>query len=174
MMKGIRSVWVMGLCVGLLATLGTHRGWATGQLPDDSRAATTAVQESAPSNFPETRRFLTRIVPQVMTETGIVGLSLALFDDRRLVWARGFGWADQSQARPATADTRYRAGSIAKLFTAAAVLRLADQGRMTLDQPLKTSLPDFSLRSRFGDAGLISPRQILTHHAGLPEDYRRG
>lgn len=104
----------------------------------------------------------------------ITGLSIALLDDQQPLWAAGFGQADKAANIAATAQTRYRAGSISKVFTAAAVMQLADAGLLDIDAPLARYLPDFSLRRRDETAGPITPRLLLTHHSGLPGDLIEG
>ncbi|MCB4762219.1 MAG: beta-lactamase family protein, partial [Sulfurovum sp.] len=65
-------------------------------------------------------------------------------------------------------QTRYRAGSITKLFTDMAVMKLVEEGKMDIDKPFKTYLPEFSIKSRFGSTDNITPRNIMTHHSGIP------
>jgi CubicO group peptidase (beta-lactamase class C family) len=103
----------------------------------------------------------------------IAGLSLALVDDQRVVWAGGAGWADADTRRAADAHTVYRMGSISKLLTDVAALQLVGEGRLALDAPIEQALPDFRLHTRLGDAP-ITPRQLMTHHAGLPRDLPAG
>ncbi len=49
-------------------------------------------------------------------------------------------------------------------------MQLAEQGKLDIDKPLQTYLPDFSIKTRFPAAGEITPRNIMTHHSGLPGD----
>ncbi len=68
-----------------------------------------------------------RLEPWIATEIaqkGIPALSIALVDDQKIVWARGFGFADPAKQVPATAETVYRVGSVSKLFTDLAVMQL--------------------------------------------------
>ena len=90
------------------------------------------------------------------------GLSIAVTDTDRLLFAEGFGHADLASQRPATADTRYLWFSMSKLATATAALRLADQGRLDLDAPVHSYLPSFSARS--GEQPRV--RRLLDHTAG--------
>lgn len=115
----------------------------------------------------------TALIQQTMRENQIVGLSIALVDGQNVVWEQGFGYADQTQNKAATASTLYQIGSISKLFTATAVMQLAEQGRIDIDRPLGSYLPGFAIQSRFPDASAatVTPRRIMTHHAGLPNDY---
>ena len=68
---------------------------------------------------------------------------------------------------PVTPDTLFPLGSCSKAFTATAIALLADQGRIALDTPVRTYLPDFALLDRVASATL-TPRDLLTHKSGLP------
>lgn len=114
------------------------------------------------------------LVRKEMKSADTAGLSLALVDDQKVVWAEGFGWADRKRRLPARADTLYSVGGLSQLFTAAAVLQWADHGVLRLDQPVQQLLPEFGIRSRFPNAGPVTVRQLLTHHSGLPSMYMRG
>lgn len=105
-----------------------------------------------------------------MAERDIVGLSIAVVDDQEIVWAEGFGFADKKKGIKASPDTIYRAGSITKLFTATAAMQLVEEGLMDIDQPLQVYLPEFRIKSRFPEDDPITPRLLMTHHAGLPSD----
>lgn len=67
-----------------------------------------------------------------MKKRDVKGLSIALVDDQQVVWVQGFGYADIASKVPATKDTVYRVGSISKLFTASAVMQLAEQNQYRL------------------------------------------
>ncbi|MBI3793595.1 MAG: beta-lactamase family protein [Nitrospinae bacterium] len=116
---------------------------------------------------------VTSLIEKGMRKDGVVGLSVALVDDQKIIFSRGFGYADKKKKIPATPDTGYRAGGIAKLFTAASALLLAERGSMDLDAPITRYLPEFSIRSRF-QGGVITTRNLMTHHSGLPTNYFKG
>jgi len=118
--------------------------------------------------------YMTWFIQKEMKDKGIVGLSVALVDDQRIVWQKGFGYADRENKIAATPQTVYRAGSISKLFNAMAVMKLVEAGKMDIDQPLSTYLPEFSINSRFGSIDGVTPRTIITHHSGLPSDWIDG
>ena len=91
-------------------------------------------------------------------------LSIALVDDQRIVWARGFGFADAAGTVPASADTVYRVGSVSKLFTDLAVMQLVEQGRLDLDAPVSRLLPEFTPVNPFKVP--ITLRHLMSHRAG--------
>jgi len=119
-------------------------------------------------------QFLDSHIKKTMTRNGIIALSIALVDGREIVWARGFGYADLENRIPATKNTIYRIGSISKLFTATAVMQLAQAEVIDIDVPFDTYVPEFSIRSRFENSSAITPRNIMTHHSGLPSDCISG
>lgn len=100
----------------------------------------------------------------------IPGLSMAVVCDQELIWSRGFGHSDLDQGTAATPQTIYSICSISKLFTAIAVLKLRDEGKLRLDDPLDKLLPWFSIRKLFPGFGPATVRGILTHSAGLPRE----
>jgi CubicO group peptidase (beta-lactamase class C family) len=117
------------------------------------------------------KEYMQWYIKEQMEDNEITGLSIALVDDQKVVWSEGFGYADKAKGIKATPQTRYRAGSITKLFTAMATMKLVEEGKMDIDMPLKTYLPEFSIKSRFGSTDGITPRTIMTHHSGLPGDW---
>lgn len=118
--------------------------------------------------------YMTWFIEKEMKEDDIVGLSIALVDDQRIVWQQGFGYADCENKIAAAPETVYRAGSISKVFNAMAVMKLVEAGKMDIDRPLSTFLPEFTIKSRFGGTDGITPRTIMTHHSGLPGDWLDG
>ena len=141
--------------------------------------ANCATMPKRPENLAQddysfTREYISWLIKNEMKARNVTGLSIALVDDQRVVWAEGFGFADKSNKVPARPDTIYRTGSISKLLTATAAMQLVEQGKLDIDKPLQTYLPDFSIKSRFTNSGPITPRNIMTHHSGLPSNRRKG
>ncbi|MCK5831944.1 MAG: beta-lactamase family protein [Methylococcales bacterium] len=132
-----------------------------------------------PDTFPRgdysyLKTYLSWMIKKEMVEQNAEGLSIAIVDDQQVVWSQGFGFADTANKIKATPETVYRTGSISKLFTDTLVMQLAEQGKIDIDQPLKTYLPEFSIKTRFSDAGSITPRNVMTHHSGLLGDMSNG
>jgi len=114
------------------------------------------------------RHAVSELIRAEMKAKNVEGLSIALVEDQKIVWAEGFGQADRARRLPAQAGTLYSVGGLSMLLTATAVMQLADQGTIDLDQPVQKYLPEFSIRSRFANAPAITARRLLSHHAGLP------
>jgi len=121
-----------------------------------------------------TREYISWLIRQEMADKKVTGLSIALVDDQKVVWAEGFGYADLAKGVTATPDTIYRSGSISKLFTATAAMQLVDDRLLNIDKPLQRYLPEFTIKSRFPDAAPITPRNLMTQHSGLPADLLKG
>ncbi|MFZ4439263.1 MAG: serine hydrolase domain-containing protein, partial [Syntrophales bacterium] len=132
------------------------------------------------TNYSDIISDMTAVVQKRMAANAYVkGLSLALVDDQRVVWAQGFGYADAEAKVPATADTLYEIGSVSKVFTACLVLQLVDTGKVNLDDPLIKYIPGFSVGPPLGGYPEsadrpITIRSMLTHHSGIPGDLWNG
>ena len=136
--------------------------------------APTRPESVGRGDYTKVAEYVSALIRHEMKKRDVTGLSIALVDDQRVVWAEGFGYADKAGNVPASPETVYRAGSISKLFTATAAMQLAERGRLDIDRPLGDYLPGFSIRTRFADAAPVTPRSIMTHHSGLPSDYLKG
>ena len=113
---------------------------------------------------------LEKYIQKQMRKRHVAGLSVAIVDDQKLIWARGFGMADIGRGKQAGPETVYRVGSGSKLFTMFSVMQLVDEGKIDLDRPVQEYIPEFRPLSRFPEAPLITSRHLLTHHSGLPSD----
>jgi len=100
---------------------------------------------------------------RLMAEHQVPGLSIAVTSSSGLLHAEAFGSADLGTRRPMTTGTRFLWFSMSKIVTATAALRLADDGRLDLDAPVRSVVPTFEAR-----AGRAQPRirQLLNHTAG--------
>ncbi len=108
---------------------------------------------------------LEKLIAHEMNDKALPAVSIALVDDQRIVWSKGFGYADPVSKQPATADTVYRVGSVSKLFTDIAVMQLVERGQVDLDAPVTTYLPSFKPTNPFGTP--ITLRHLMSHRAGL-------
>ena len=87
------------------------------------------------------------IVRTVMREQHIAGCSVGIARRGSILYLKGYGFRDVASRRAADGYTIYRAGSITKQFTAAAVLQLADENAIALDSPLGKYLPALPQRA---------------------------
>jgi CubicO group peptidase (beta-lactamase class C family) len=103
------------------------------------------------------------------------GLSIALVADGESLLEKGYGFADRAAGRRADEDTVFNVGSVSKLFTCAAILKLAEEGLVGLDAPVTDYIPELSaLKTRGSSLAGITIRKMLCHHSGLPADIARG
>lgn len=101
----------------------------------------------------------------------IPGMVWGVVIDGQLVHVGASGVRDLDSKAPVTAETEFRIASMTKSFTTLAILKLRDQGKLSLDDPLAKWLPEFAhmtLPTR--DTPPLRIRQLLSHSAGLPED----
>ncbi len=117
----------------------------------------------------ESRTAAAERIDEVMREAAKhpdhVGISIAVFRGGEPVLVRGYGVADRATGREVTPETRFRIGSVSKQFTAALVLLLAEDGKLSLDDRVSTHLPGI------GHADKITIRQLLNHTSGYHDFY---
>lgn len=102
------------------------------------------------------------IAAKALAQPNGVGLSIAVARGEQVVFAKGYGKADLETEFDANKDTLFRIGSVTKQFTAAAIMKLVEQGKLNLDDTLTSLLPDFPATPK-----PITVRQLLTHTSGL-------
>ena len=142
-------------------------------LGSSAQSATSANQ--TPTNQvvntidPALRAKIDRIADGVMKQRDIPSASIAVVDHGKLVFTHAYGLAHVDPPKSATPAMRYSIGSISKQFTAAAILLLQEQGKLSLDDAVGKYVPGLTR----GDE--VTIRQILSHTSGYqdywPEDY---
>jgi CubicO group peptidase (beta-lactamase class C family) len=106
-----------------------------------------------------------------LEETGATGLAVGILLDGELVYARGFGVAEVESARPVDENTVFRLASVTKGFTALGVMKLRDDGKLSLDAPIAAYLPELAgLGGPTRDAAPVTARLLLTNASGLAYD----
>src|SRR5947199_4204287 len=126
--------------------------------------ATAQVQLSQ-----ETRDRIDKLVNDVLTRTGVPSASVAIVKDGQVSYVKAFGDARLEPKVPATSEMRYSIGSISKHFTAAAILLLQEQGKLSLDDKVGKFILNLTR------ANEVTIRQLLSHTSGYqdywPQDY---
>jgi CubicO group peptidase (beta-lactamase class C family) len=125
--------------------------------------------QSVDSLDPALKTRIDQIAAQVLDQTGVPSASVGLVQHGKLVYAHAYGKARLDPPVAATPEMRYSIGSISKQFTAAAILLLQEDGKLSLDDTVGKYLPGLTQGDR------VTIRQILSHTSGYqdywPEDY---
>ena len=109
-----------------------------------------------------------RFFRQQIADAGIVGSSLVLLQDGRVVGEEYVGYQELRTKRPVDRDTIYHWASITKTFTGIAIMQLRDRGLLTLDDPAVKYVPEIrQIHNPYGDASQITIRRLMCHSAGL-------
>lgn len=118
---------------------------------------------------PDLRSKIDGIVRQTLETTGVPSASIAIVREGRITYLQAYGDAHLEPRAAARPEMRYSIGSISKQFTAAAILLLAEQGKLSLDDPVSRFVPNLTRAKE------VSIRQILSHTSGYqdywPQDY---
>jgi len=107
-------------------------------------------------------RYVDSVATAAVAEHRTAGVSVAVVKNGRTVLAKGYGFADLENDVPATAETVYRIGSVTKQFTSAAIMRLVEQGKVSLDDTLQKFLPNFPTQGN-----RVTVRHLLNHTSGI-------
>lgn len=109
-----------------------------------------------------------REIEGFMKLRGVPGGSVAVVKDRRLVYARGYGWAEKEKRIPVGADSLFRIASVSKPVTAVAVMRLVEEGRLELKARAMELLDPGLLKVKGADSrlGRVTVEQLLKHTGG--------
>jgi CubicO group peptidase (beta-lactamase class C family) len=89
------------------------------------------------------------------------GIAVLVSKDGKVLYEKGFGYADIKSKKPVTKDTKFRIGSVTKQFTAAAILKLQENGLVSINDKLSKYIPDFPR------GGEVTIHHLLTHTSGI-------
>ncbi len=122
-----------------------------------------------PNVPPALRANIDEIVHHVLSTTGVPSASLAVVRDGSIAYVQAYGNARLDPPVPASPEMRYSIGSISKQFTAAAILMLAEEGKLSLDDPVAKYVPGLMRGNE------VTIREVLSHTSGYqdywPQDY---
>ncbi|GAB3921120.1 hypothetical protein GCM10028804_16430 [Larkinella terrae] len=114
-------------------------------------------------------------LPSMMDSTGIPAISIALIENGKVTWTDGIGVKNKEKKQPISRTTIFRGASLGKPIFAYAVLQLCQSGKLALDTPLLTYVPQSHLEKVFfkghmsdEQIKLITARMVLSHTSGLP------
>ena len=110
---------------------------------------------------------LDKVVDAAIAEKRLVGTVVLVARDGKVVYHRAAGLADREAGRPMRENAVFRYSSVTKPFVSAAVMKLVEDGKLNLDDPVTKWLPDFRPKLADGTAPVITLRQLLNHTSGL-------
>jgi D-alanyl-D-alanine carboxypeptidase len=113
---------------------------------------------------------LATLIGNLVVERRTAGAAIGVRRGGSAPFVRTFGAANLETSTPVRADTIFRIASVTKQFTAAAIMQLIERGRLALEAPAATYLPEFP---RHEGGGAVTIHQLLTHTSGL-HDYVNG
>src|SRR6185369_5046326 len=109
---------------------------------------------------------LEKLIPRLMREGDVPGLSVALIKDGSVSWHQSFGVRNADTRVPLDDATIFEAASLSKPVFAYAILKLVDQGKLDLDKPLIKYLPERAVPND-ERSDLITARMVLDHTTGF-------
>ena len=159
MLACMRSVFLFGLLTGM--------GLLASEAYPPPRFTETDRVKRLESAMPE----VDRIFQAYATEKKITGLVWGVVIDGRLAHVETFGVRDRATQAKVNAGTAFRIASMTKSFTALAILKLRDEGKLSLEDPVSKWIPQFAqMELPTRDTPPLRIRQLLSHSSGFPED----
>ena len=107
------------------------------------------------------------LAEKAMQEWKVPGLAIAMVQDGKVIYTKGYGYRDVDKKLPVTPDTLFAIGSITKSFTSLTFAMLNDEGKADWDKPVREIVPDFTLYDEVATAR-ATPRDLFSHRTGLP------
>ncbi|MBZ5571409.1 MAG: beta-lactamase family protein [Acidobacteriia bacterium] len=127
------------------------------------------LSSAAQTLSPDLRQKIDKIASDTLAKTGVPSASVSIVKDGQIAYLQAYGDARLDPKTPAKPEMRYSIGSISKQFTAAALLLLQEQGKLSLDDKVAKFVPDLTR------ANEVTIRQLLSHTSGYqdfwPQDY---
>lgn len=109
---------------------------------------------------------LTKRIEEERKKQHIPGVAIAVIKDDKVVFAQGFGYSDIETKQRVTPETLFAVGSTTKAFTATLIGMLADESKMSWDDPVTKHIPEFRLKVDTGDEK-VTVRDLLCHRTGF-------
>lgn len=125
-----------------------------------------AVEQGA--SLEEFTAYLDQRIPTLMKDYDIPGVNISLVKRAKIVCSKAYGYADLEKGRKLTIDSYCRVESISKSVTAWGVMKLIEQGKIGLDDPVEQYLVDWNLPESEYPKEKITIKRLLSHSAGMP------
>lgn len=128
-----------------------------------------AITAAGQTLAPELRQSIDDVARHILAQTGSPGVSIAIVKGGQIAYLQAYGHAKLDPPLPSRPEMRYSIGSVSKQFTAAAVLLLQEQGKLSLDDKVAKFIPNLTRTDE------VTIRQLLSHTSGYqdywPQDY---
>ncbi|MCA1578206.1 MAG: beta-lactamase family protein [Acidobacteria bacterium] len=166
-MKDLVSLLLLAVLT-LSSVAQAQKRVATGTVPPATFADPNRKQKLAAA-FPEIEKLFNTFAERMP------GAVMGIVVDGEVVWVKAAGIREATNKAPVTPETVFRIASMTKSFTALAILKLRDDGKLSLDDPVTRYVPALAdLPYPTSDSPTITIRHLLTHSEGFPEDNAWG
>ncbi len=132
---------------------------------------TIKPSEYKTQDYNQSLEYLQRWILKIMDDYRVVGLSLVVVDDKQVLWKFQAGYENKQKKIPVRENTNFNIGSIAKVINAIAILKLAEEKKLNLNDPIHKFVNDLPIDYDYNRP--ITIKQLLIHHSGLPSDLMR-
>jgi CubicO group peptidase (beta-lactamase class C family) len=136
----------------------------------------TACFSSEPDDVPKPAQSLQELQQQlekILKDTRTPGMSVAIVRRDRAEWVTGLGKADIAGGRDATPETLFRIGSTSKAFASMSILKLANEGKLSLDDPVRKLAPEVWFENRWESSDPVRVVDLLEHTTGWDDMHFR-
>jgi CubicO group peptidase (beta-lactamase class C family) len=130
----------------------------------------TKTDKKMQSALAQTGHIIDMWMPLKIAYNSIPGISIGIAYKGKIIYAKGFGFADLDKKNKADNKTLYHVASNSKMFTATAIMQLVEEKKIRLDDKVAFYLPWFKAKNKDKDASTITIRQLLSHTAGIFRD----
>jgi D-alanyl-D-alanine carboxypeptidase len=137
-----------------------------GQIPLAAAPRRRAVQPPSSPAVPAALVAAARQAAEASIAAGVPAVQIAVSRGGQVIYSEAFGVTNTEYGTAATSRSVMQIGSLTKQFTAAAILRLAERGALSLDDRIDKYVPEFDPRGR-----TITLRHLLSHRSGVPRDW---
>ena len=131
---------------------------------------TNTMAQGSPDKYNEAFRLVEVWLDAQKDYEKLPGISASVVEDQEIIWKGAFGLANPEENLETTPSTLCSICSISKLFTAVAIMKLYDEGKLRLDDQVSELLPHYDLKQQYPESGPITVRSLLTHSSGLPRE----
>ncbi len=161
------STFVVLIMITVAAGTASAVGQDTGSMAPEARAA-RIEKGLLPGIIIKGRPLPAKSLAERMAALKVPGVSVAIIEDDKIAWAKGYGVLEAGSQAPVTEKTLFQAASISKSVAAMAAMRLVEQGKLVLDVDVNARLKSWKVpENEFTKAEKVTLRRLLSHTAGV-------